>query len=95
MKYVIAVWWLCLSCASAKNQYAYQELEQCPAAMSEEQHYSGVVRCRALCSSYGRDFAEFGADCRCYCAPAPHRYRPAPHPAKPGPPLADGQPTWM
>lgn len=74
MKYQVAVpllLSLSTGCATVKqNPYAYHELESCPASMTEEQHRSGVVRCRAMCSSYSRDFAEFTADCRCWCAPS-------------------------
>lgn len=69
MKSLLAGVVLLVSCASPAR-YAYQETEMCPAVMSEQEHNSGVVRCRAMCSSYARDFAEFGSDCRCRCAPA-------------------------
>ncbi len=81
---------LLVSCASSAR-YAYEESESCPVAMTEEQHESGVVRCRAMCSSYARDFAEFDAECKCRCAPPGGGYR-----AKPGQKPAPnyGQTSW-
>ena len=78
---------LAWSCATtASNPHAYAEMEACPSSMTDEQHQSGVVRCRALCSSYGRDFAEYRADCRCMCMPGAGRanggYRPQPKAAQ-------------
>jgi hypothetical protein len=65
-----------LSCA-AVNPYAHDESSSCPAPMSEEQHASGVVRCRALCSSEGRNFSSFDVDCKCRCERGFHGgYRP-------------------
>jgi hypothetical protein len=82
---------LMVSCARV-NKYAYEELDGCPAPMSEEQHESGVVRCRALCSSYARDFAEFDADCKCRCAPSGGGgYRAKPRLPQPS---AEGQTSW-
>lgn len=73
------IWLLVLltSCATT-SRYAYEELDSCPARMTPEQRLSGVVRCRAMCSSYARDFAEFTDECGCFCAPAPGQggYRP-------------------
>ncbi len=96
MKYQVAVPLLLslssLACATVKqNPYAYQELDSCPASMSEEQHYSGVVRCRAMCSSYARDFAEFTADCRCWCAPSSPGGRYQAKPKRPPQPPAETQ----
>jgi hypothetical protein len=68
MKYLLGSL-LLLSCAPT-NRYAYAEMDACPAPMSEEQHESGVVRCRAMCSSYARDFGEFDSDCKCRCGPS-------------------------
>jgi hypothetical protein len=81
------------SCATTKqNQYAYEEMDSCPSQMTEQQHYSGVVRCRALCSSYARDFVQFGDDCKCFCAPPGGLQRHRPQPASPNPyPWSDGQ----
>lgn len=57
------------SCAT--NQYAFSELNSCPAVMDSQQYQSGVVRCRAECSSYARDFYLYSEkDCKCYCQPA-------------------------
>jgi hypothetical protein len=65
-----------LSCASV-NPYAYPESSSCPSSMDEEQHLSGVVRCRAMCSSEGRNFSSFDADCKCRCERSFHGgYRP-------------------
>jgi hypothetical protein len=69
MKLIAVVALLAVSCATT-NPYAYDEADACPPNMSEEQHESGVVRCRAMCSSYAREFAEFDAECKCRCAPA-------------------------
>lgn len=66
-----------LSCATS-SRYGYSELADCPARMDEEQHMSGVVRCRAMCSSYARDFAEYGADCKCRCVAPGNSGRPPP-----------------
>ena len=91
MKYIVLSSLLALSCATVKqNPYAYEEMDSCPASMDEQQHLSGVVRCRAMCSSYGRDFAEYGGDCRCYCAPASPVFR-QPAPQKRSQPWASGQ----
>jgi len=71
MKPIIAVM-LLVGCATTAttNPYQYDELQQCPVSMTEEQRSSGVVRCRAMCSSYGRDFDSYTDDCKCWCAPA-------------------------
>jgi hypothetical protein len=38
--------------------------------MTAEEHASGVVRCRAMCSSYARDFDNYSAaTCKCFCKP--------------------------
>lgn len=63
--------------ACATNRFAYNEAESCPGPqMSKDQMDSGAVRCRAMCSSYARDFASYDTDCRCRCAPAHGGYRP-------------------
>lgn len=54
--------------ACAVSKYSYSESEQCPSFMDNEQRESGTVRCRALCSSYGRDMEGYTDDCKCYCA---------------------------
>jgi hypothetical protein len=54
--------------ACAVSKYQYSESEQCPVMMDSEQKESGTVRCRALCSSYGRDMEGYTDDCKCYCA---------------------------
>lgn len=83
MKTLAAFVLLSLSCATTSNPYSYEEMAQCPPSMDEEQHESGVVRCRAMCSSYAREFAEFDHECKCRCAPpAGGGYRPQ---AKHGP----------
>jgi len=41
----------------------------CPYPMSEDQLRSGVMQCRALCSSWGRDIDHFRTDCKCVCRP--------------------------
>lgn len=66
MRLLVAV--LLVSCAA--GPYAWRESESCPSPMTEEEHASGAVRCRAMCSSYGRDVVRFDDACRCYCAPA-------------------------
>lgn len=60
----------CATTQASTNPNDYQESQTCPTVMSEEGHLSGVVRCRAMCSSYARDFAEYTDDCKCWCAPA-------------------------
>lgn len=76
---LVVSWLLSSSCATVgSNPYAYEELESCPVSMTEQQHASGVVQCRAMCSSYGRDMHEFGKDCRCFCAPSAPTYRAKP-----------------
>jgi hypothetical protein len=89
---VLALLSMLLSCASS-NQYAYSEMDSCPSSMTEEQHESGVVRCRAMCSSYARDFAEFDAECKCRCAPGAGAggYRAKPKQSRP---WTDGQTNW-
>lgn len=72
---------LVAGCATT-SKYSYEELESCPTFMNEQQHLSGVVRCRALCSSYARDFAEYGDDCRCWCAPPPGVRKPSQQPQR-------------
>lgn len=54
----------------ATNRYAYDEAAECPSHMSQEQWESGVVRCRADCASWGRNFYQYLTDCRCVCQPA-------------------------
>lgn len=54
---------LLLSCATVGN---YNEGD-CPSMMSREEHASGSVRCRALCSSYARDFDYYTDKCECVC----------------------------
>lgn len=68
MKKLLVLVGLLLGCATVGHGYA--EMDQCPALMTEEQRESGIVRCRSMCSSYARDFAEFDAECKCRCAPA-------------------------
>lgn len=58
-----------LSCATVAPS-TYEEADACPVPMTEEQRASGAVRCRAMCSSYARDFAAFEDDCKCRCQPA-------------------------
>lgn len=65
------------ACATV-SPYAYDEAAECPAHMTSEGHESGVVRCRAMCSSYARDFADYTSDCKCWCAPASGSHRAAP-----------------
>ncbi|TAL42474.1 MAG: hypothetical protein EPN91_08825 [Salinibacterium sp.] len=62
---------LMLGCATVRS--TYEESSECPVVMTEEQHASGVVRCRALCSSYARDFSSYDTDCKCRCRPAGRR----------------------
>jgi len=69
MKRLLIILFSFASCA-ATSRYSYEESPTCPVQMTEEQHASGAVRCRAMCSSYGRDFASFDPDCKCRCAPA-------------------------
>lgn len=64
------------SCATVSNPYAYNEAEQCPLSMTEAEQASGAVRCQALCSSYGRNFESYGADCKCRCASFHGGFRP-------------------
>jgi hypothetical protein len=92
---VLFVVLLSVGCATTSNPYAYNEMESCPSAMSDEQHMSGVVRCRALCSSYARDFAEYTPDCKCWCAPAsgPGGYRAKPR-QQAQQPWSEGQTLW-
>jgi hypothetical protein len=58
------------ACATTSNPYSYEEMSSCPPSMDAEEHQSGVVRCRAMCSSYAREFAEYDHECKCRCAPA-------------------------
>ena len=60
----------CATVGSNTNPYAYEEAPSCPARMDSQQFESGLVRCRALCSSYARDVDRFDKDCKCYCKPA-------------------------
>lgn len=72
MKKILLAAMLMVGCATVQaqqNPYDYQEMSSCPSKMDEEQQLSGTVRCRAMCSSYGRDFAEYSADCKCWCKP--------------------------
>lgn len=64
MKYMFVG--LLLSCVTT-NPYAYEEATECPVAMNQEEHLSGQVRCRAMCSSYGRDMDSYRTDCKCFC----------------------------
>ena len=96
MKYLFCAVLLTMACATVSdNPYAYNEMDSCPSRMSDEQQYSGVVRCRAMCSSYGRDFAEYDAQCRCWCMPGMGKagggYRVAPKPPRHAP---DRQTQW-
>lgn len=68
MKNLILAVFLLAGCATV-GQGGY-EAEQCPAVMTPAQKESGVVRCRAMCSSYARDFSSFDDDCKCRCKPA-------------------------
>lgn len=70
MKKLIAVLMLASCATVGPNPYAYEEAASCPRGMTEDEHLSGTVRCRALCSSYGRDFDQYGKDCRCFCRPS-------------------------
>lgn len=69
MRALILAAFLLVGCATAPTPYGYEEMSSCPAAMDAEQKESGVVRCRAMCSSYARDFATYDDDCKCRCAP--------------------------
>lgn len=72
MKRLLAVVAL-MSCATVPTH----EEESCPSPMSDSQAARGAMECRALCSSYARDFAAFASDCKCYCMPAKGSgYRP-------------------
>lgn len=86
---VVLLWSAC----ATGNRYAYAEMEACPASMSEGEHESGVVRCRAMCSSYARDFAEYDDHCNCRCAPGANGggYRPSSPKAKT---FTEGQTMW-
>jgi len=66
MKRLLLILFSLASCA-AIHPSGYEEAETCPSPMTQSQAESGIVRCRALCSSYARDFAGFGLDCKCYC----------------------------
>lgn len=55
----------CATVASSR----YEESTECPADMTETQYRSGMVRCIAACSSWGRDFATYHSDCKCECHP--------------------------
>lgn len=52
------------------RNFSFETMEFCPAHMTEEQERSGYIRCRALCSSYGRDVYKFDEECKCRCLPA-------------------------
>lgn len=67
MKKLLAVVML-ISCATV-NPYAYDEAPECPGTnMTPAQFDSGTVRCRALCSSWGRNLERYNAaDCKCLC----------------------------
>lgn len=56
---------LLLACATTP----YRETEECPSHMTQSEHASGAVRCRAECSSWGRDFEDYRLDCACVCKP--------------------------
>ena len=87
VKFFIALALLAVSCATTPST-GYEELASCPAAMDDEQRASGAVRCRAMCSSYARDFSSFDDDCKCRCMPAyGGGYRPQPQ--KRSPPVTD------
>jgi hypothetical protein len=84
--------WFCLilllSLLGGCTTSSYSEMDQCPAYMDEEQKASGAVRCRAMCSSYGRDFDSFGDDCHCNCVgKVGSAYRPVTK--KKAPPVTD------
>ena len=69
MKHALILSLLAAGCATVPvaDTNSYEELQSCPSQMTESQARSGIVRCTALCSSYARDFASFGLDCKCYC----------------------------
>lgn len=72
-----AIFILLLALLNGCATTSYAEAESCPVSMDEQQQHSGVVRCTALCSSWGRDFEAFGDDCKCYCrGPVGSSYRP-------------------
>jgi len=84
MRFALSCTLLLAACATVTSS-SYEEMTQCPAAMTEEQHASGVVRCTAMCSSYARDFAEYDStDCKCRCMPAyGGGYKPQPQKKSP------------
>lgn len=69
MKKLILASLLAIGCATV-NPYRYEELGACPNFMDDDQRASGTVRCRAACSSEGRDMAYYADNCKCYCQPA-------------------------
>ena len=59
----------CATVSPLTNQQQY-EMDTCPNLMTEEQQLSGAIRCRAMCSSEGRDMALYDDNCKCFCQPA-------------------------
>lgn len=66
MKRLLVVLFSLASCAAVQSR---PEAEVCPSPMSNAQYMSGAMQCRALCSSYGRDYEAFDLQCRCICQP--------------------------
>lgn len=75
MKKMMVLVGLLMACATVPaNRYQYQEMQACPAVMDDEMRESGAVRCRALCSSYAKDFASYDDDCKCRCKGGPSNH---------------------
>ena len=71
MKYLVATLWLASCAPTAANlQVSGEELATCPMTMTADQRESGVLRCRDLCTRYGRKYDAYDAQCRCRCQPA-------------------------
>lgn len=82
----------CATVAPLTNQQQY-EMDTCPNFMTDEMRASGTVRCRAMCSSEGRDMAVYKDNCKCYCQPANGSRGDLP-PAKPQPKKNGSSGTW-
>jgi len=65
MKRLLVILFSLASCAAIRP---YDDSAACPSPMTDEMRLSGVVRCRAMCSSEGRNFSSFDDDCKCRCA---------------------------
>ncbi len=81
----------CVTTAPALTNQQQYEMDTCPNLMTDEMRLSGSVRCRAMCSSEGRDMAVYTDECKCYCQPAsrsrgdlPPSQVPQPKKATPG-----------